>query len=187
MIILEGPDGAGKTTLMNDLLEAFPIDQHERASTSEGGPVDNIFEWAQADVETWTVQPLSFYDRHPVISEPIYGTILRGGYDPKFDSREGQLLRHKLNWRALTIVCLPPVGVVIKNLQSEKQMKGVDDHIFDIYLAYQQRLITHGEGLPHTVFHYDYTENELSEFDDLCEIIEAHMVRWNRKNKGRIA
>lgn len=188
MIILEGPDGAGKTTLLQDLLDTFPsIEEHERASTSMGGPVKDIFEWAVADVETWTVQPLSFYDRHPLISEPIYGTILRGGYDRRFDGHEGHPIKQKLVHRALTVMCLPPISNVVNNVKHEQQMDGVDGHITELYMAYNNRLLTHGEMMPHTVFHYDYTQSLTDEFDDLCEIIEAHLTRWNRKHKGRIA
>jgi hypothetical protein len=190
MIILEGPDGAGKSTLLDQLIDAFPsIESHERASTSVGGPVDNIFDWALADVETWNMQPLSFYDRHPLVSEPIYGNLLRGGVDERFGQPEGQQLYNKLHNRALIVYCLPQVSTVVKNVRKnvKDQMSGVSDQIHSIYLAYQHRLITHGEVQPHTAFHYDYEADMIDEFDDLCEIVEAHLTRWTRKSKGRIA
>lgn len=190
MIILEGPDGAGKTTLMEQLLDAFPsIEHHERASTSTGGPVDNIFNWAEADVETWPVQPLSFYDRHPLISEPIYGTILRGNVDPRFGDVAGANLMHKLNSKALVVYCLPEFSTVFANIQKNEadQLSGVGENIWDIYESYRQRMFTHAHYMPHTAFHYDYESDLMDEFDDLCEIIEAHLTRWTRKSKGRIA
>lgn len=190
MIVLEGPDGAGKSTLLSQLLDAFPsIEEHERASTSKGGPVDNIFDWAEADVETWAMQPLSFYDRHPLVSEPIYGTILRGGCDKRFGQQEGHQLANKLHNRSLIVYCLPQISTVVQNVKGNEsdQLSGVSDNIFDIYLAYQNRMFTHSEIKPHTMFHYDYEADMIDEFDDLCEIVEAHLTRWTRKQKGRIA
>lgn len=185
MIILEGCDGSGKTTLMANLLDQFPgIQEHARASTSTGGPVDNIFEWAQHDVETWSKQPLSFYDRHPLISEPIYGAVLRGGYDPRFD-RAGKVLTSKLTRNALVVICLPPLGLVKENIQAEAQLEGVDKSIVKLYGKYREKLLASHTLSPATTFHYDYSVDD--DLDDLYVTVEAYYARWNRRMNGRIA
>jgi hypothetical protein len=185
MIILEGPDGAGKTTLLANLLDQFPgIQEHARASTSTGGPVDNIFEWAQQDVESWAKQPLSFYDRHPLISEPIYGAVLRGTYDPRFD-RAGKVLNSKMTRNALVVICLPTLEMVTENVKAEAQLAGVEKSIAKLYGKYRDRLLAAHSLSPATTFHYDYSVED--DLDDLYVTVEGYYARWNRRMNGRIA
>lgn len=186
MIILEGPDGAGKTTLLLNLLDEFPsIEQHEKASSSTGGPVENIAAWAREDILSWPVQPLSFYDRHPMFSEPVYGRILRNGYDGWFDGADAKRLGDKMMARGLIVFCLPPIELVVENLGAEEQLGGVNDNILSLYTAYETYLPHFAKAFPHSVFHYDYTQD--TDFDQLHTTVEAHQIRWDRKNKGRKA
>ena len=186
MIILEGPDGGGKTTLLMNLLDEFPsIEQHAKASTSTGGPVDNIEVWAKEDVVTWPLQPLSFYDRHPMFSEPFYGSILRGGFHEWFGSTEAAELGQNMLTKGLIVFCLPKLETVTANLAAEEQLSGVVDHIDDLYNLYQRQMIGMAEDFPNTVFHYDY-ENP-TDYDDLLAVINAHQTRYNRKTNGRTA
>jgi len=182
MIILEGPDGAGKTSLMSTLLDRFPnIEEHARASTSKGGPVDNIFDWAHNDVMSWEQQRLSFYDRHPMISEPIYGPIVRDYVDPRFASFEGEDLGLRMLFDSLIIICLPSLEEVVANVtgNEQDQMSGVADNIGQIYAKYQL-LLTALRGR-RNVFWYDY--NRPLDLTQLMYVIEAHQIMWN-KNRG---
>jgi len=179
MIILEGPDGSGKTSLMSTLLDRFPgIEEHERASTSKGGPVENIFEWAQADILSWGVQPLSFYDRHPLISEPIYGEEIRGKFDGRFTDPEGEDLGMHMMFRGLIILCLPPQSEVVKNvtLNVDDQMSGVAEHIVPIWHEYQNLLmLSRGRQ---NVFWYDYTRP--GDLSKLLTVIQAYQIMWDK-------
>jgi len=186
MIILEGPDGAGKTTLLLNLLDEFPsIEQHAKASTSTGGPVANIAQWAKLDISSWPVQPLSFYDRHPMFSEPAYGQLIRNGYDGWFDGAEAKRAGIKMVNSGLIVFCLPPLDIVVENLKAEEQLSGVEDNIMHLWAAYESYLQHFSRNFPKSVFHYDYTRD--NDYDELHTIIEAHQVRWNRKNKGLMA
>jgi GTPase SAR1 family protein len=183
MIILEGPDGAGKTTLLLNLLDEFPsIEQHEKASTPTGGPVDNIAQWAKDDIKSWPAQPLSFYDRHPMISEPIYGSILRGTYDKWFQGADAQRVGQKMMLQGLVVFCLPSIETVIENLDAEEQLAGVEDNIGQLWGSYSAHLDYFATRFPNSVFHFDY--NRPTDFDELHTLIEAHQVRYNRRNKG---
>lgn len=185
MIVLEGVDGSGKTTLLASLLETFPgIEEHARASASVGGPLKDIHEWAKADLATQMLQPLSFYDRHPMFSEPIYGTICRNHVHDWFSSHEAHELGEEFLRKNLVVFCLPPLGVVLENVKVEAQMEGVHEHIDALYDMYLKTLIALRDAFPYNVFHYDYTVE--TDFEDLVSVVEAHYVRWNRKN-GRIA
>lgn len=137
MIILEGPDGAGKTTLLQSLANAFPqVPIHPRASSSVEGPVQNLYEWAVKDLDSWGEEATSFYDRHPLISEYIYGPVTRNAPSRGFVSRYATKLRQQLYHQALVIFCLPGQAVVRENVSKNPQMAGVVENIDRIYSMY---------------------------------------------------
>lgn len=182
MIVLEGPDGSGKTTLKDMLLERLDgVEEHERASTSKGGPVKHPFAWAEADVLSWDSQPFSLYDRHPFISEPIYGTVLRGGYDHQFNSEYGRDLGHEMCTRGLIVLCLPPLKEIRANVahNDEDQMSGVVQNIDEIALQYQ--IVQRHFSSRRNVFWYDYTRP--GDLEKLVTVAKAHQIMWN-KNRG---
>lgn len=179
MIILEGPDGGGKTTLLESLIDKFPsIMRHERASEGVKGPVADLYEWAHRDVHGWHSQTLSFYDRHPLISEYIYGPTIRGTIDARF---HGTPLRRTLARRALVIVCLPPLDAVRRAVSAERDMAGVHTHIDTIWTLYAS-LRAQWPVSPRLLF-YDYTERRLRS-DDLSTVhaaIHHHRATWEYK------
>lgn len=188
MIVLEGPDGSGKTTLLANLLDQFPtIEEHARASTSVGGPLPEIHDWAKQDLMTQMLQPLSFYDRHPMFSEPIYGRIIRDRVHDWFSSEESQLLGQTFIENSLIVVCLPKIENVVANTEEnfDDQMSGVVDHIGEIYSRYEQLLRFLVSMFPANVFHYDYTVD--TDLDDLKMLIDSHLTRHTRKKNGRLA
>lgn len=140
MIILEGPDGGGKTTLLNKLTRATGLPAHERASHSTKGPRDDLFLWTDNDIRTWHSQPLSIYDRHPLTSEHIYGPTVRGEIRPGFELTNPAIahMRRYLRRHALVILCLPPLETVRQNVTGDfDQMAGVLDNIDHIYECYR--------------------------------------------------
>ena len=132
MIVLEGADGAGKTTLLTHLQRRFPmIDTHERYSSSVGGPGDSLDIRIATDMNAlWSRAP-QFYDRHPFISEFIYGPIIRGKIKDGLDRIEMLPFRKRFYEEALIILCLPPFHEVHKNVNRDpdNQMAGVLPHI----------------------------------------------------------
>lgn len=174
-VIVEGPDGAGKTTLIKQLTERFPVTVHERACTSEGGPVTELYEWTEKNLaELVHVHTPMLYDRHPGFSELVYGPILRGDIGGCLDEstwREG--VHRVLRERAFVIWCLPPVGTVVTNLfhnyadNTAVQMDGVTEHIRELHAAYTaMSLVWNGPA-----FTYDYTK---SQHRKVIETIVSH-------------
>lgn len=179
MIILEGPDGAGKTTLISKLLSTVEgVKQHARAASSTGGPVDDIFEWAVEDVASWRTQPFSIYDRHPFISELIYGPTVRDYLDPKFRSPMSYQLREEFYDRALVVICLPDKEIARGNLGVNDQMSGVVENFDSIWHQYNNLRITLSRA-NRRVFWYDYTRKH--DFQKLAIVAQGHQIMWNKK------
>lgn len=157
-VIVEGPDGAGKDTFITDLLKAIPeLTQHERASDSVRGPVPNLAEWVSNDVGTMGVQPQSVYNRHPVISEPIYGTVVRYQPRPMFENPDWvRRAKHFISAHALLVLCLPPLSVVNTNVRliDTPQMPGVIERIGQLWSAYD------GLRWPGVMMRWDYTSGD---------------------------
>lgn len=177
MIIVEGPDGGGKTTLIQRIQEDFGIELGPKASDSLDGPVDNLPKWVDRDLFNWGYSPLRVYDRHPLISEPIYGTIVRGFIDEKFTT---QWLRNRLNLlrsMSLLIWCIPPYVEVSGNVFTDEQiqMKGVSDNIQEIWMLYSMHAsMWTGPGIV-----YDYTQQNRAPRDtQLANLIRRHVISW---------
>jgi hypothetical protein len=159
-IIVEGPDGAGKTTLVSDLHGHFPnMELHPRFCTSKDGPIAELSEAVYRDVKT---KPTHFiYDRHPTVSEYVYNTaiperIIR----PSFLSDSMGRVRSRVARHSLLIWCLPPFPEVKRNTErdAEDQMPGVVENIDRIYTQYlMHRIMWPGRSVV-----YDYTRSEAS-------------------------
>lgn len=159
-IIIEGMDGTGKSTLLDKLLWEFKLLRPARkASTSIGGPVANLDEWVTNDIEEMATRPASVYDRHPLVSEPVYGPICRQRLPGKFnhkwwlDTQTRHIAHH-----CLLLFCNPPGDVVMRNVlaNQDDQMPGVVDNYADLYRAYN----TAANAWPGVQLRYDYTRSD---------------------------
>lgn len=142
-IIVEGPDGAGKTTLINHLSEVLELSIHAKASTSVEGPVKNLFDWVNKDMSSlWGPDggPVSvIYDRHPVISEPIYGRIVRGNVQYPFEEESFiSTISQAICDSAVVVWCLTDLDTVTRNVfaNAPDQMPGVTAKIAKVHQAY---------------------------------------------------
>jgi GTPase SAR1 family protein len=187
MIVIEGPDGAGKTTLKERLFNDIPaLDQVERHCDTHG-PVTNLRDWVEFQLITPNqIRPTHVYDRHALISEPIYGPIIRGNMVQGFDD-EGWYSRMWNYFLTITpspvfIFCLPPLSDVRINVKAAEQMKGVTKHINPIYWAYHMLYIRMAEASfyrnAYTAIKWDYTvfDNEM-EYQSIRRYIE-----WKIRN-----
>lgn len=177
-LVVEGPDGAGKTTLIRQLQEDFHWKLAPRFSTSTGGPLDDIYHRTMSNMSKPTY---GIYDRHPVISEPIYALNLERPLDPGFMSIE----YHRMRTRFFTgdpqmnipgarlILCLPPKRVIRKNLRAEVQLAGVEGNIGGLIQSYKDigHHISAGRW-PGWAYLYDYTKPHAYELlkENLCQI-----------------
>ena len=169
MVIIEGVDNSGKTTLANTLSQHFNYPLiHSPGHCSE------MLDWAKAHLLTGGYR---IYDRFPCISEHIYGPVIRGR--DEFKSVLGKkIMTLFLDKNPLIIYCKPPDSVIRANMG--EQMGGVEDNILSLILNYNRTVIyLRAWGL--LVIKYDYTEKSEIGWENLISIISY------RKGKGKIS
>jgi len=138
VVIFEGPDGAGKTTLAKAV--AKDID----AVYVHCGPFPNVtFNLGRLYAEAMLPALLGY--RNVVLdrswlSEPIYGDAFRGGYS-RLSPVDMRML-DRLAWRcaAQVVNCRPPWEVVKENYLSRRaqEMLTTTNQLTDVYQAYRE-------------------------------------------------
>jgi hypothetical protein len=154
MIIIEGPDGAGKTTLINNLSSFFGLPVAPRVVRQDTTPMVNLREWVDTNLAQGFQRII--FDRHRLISEPIYGTIMPNkivdhGFWERRWLKEAMTRFHDI--RPLVIYCLPPLGTVVRNIVSDPNNNEVRPHIEQIYRAYVAQIVRSPD-----CFVWDYTK-----------------------------
>lgn len=160
MIVVEGPDGSGKTELCNWIAEEFDL-EYRRAPTlsSEKGPDDAVPTW-------WAEQLLGdtsdggVYDRTFFISEPLYQLATPGRQ--LLRDRQFMALGLKRLWSQcdLLIFCLPGWEVERQNLEDVNRLalQGVDSlQLEKISWAYAYQYQLFAECYYERVTLWDYT------------------------------
>jgi thymidylate kinase len=142
IVLLEGPDGCGKTTLAQKLVEKYDGEYHHC------GVVKNIFQLHLNTVRRClTDDRLHIIDRL-YVSEYVYGNVYRDGesYDTKGFANA---FPHKVIY-----VCIPTVDYLLHHkLKSEREM--FKDKQMEVYDAYANYFKLHTPG-----YVYDYTEGK---------------------------
>lgn len=149
IVIVEGPDGAGKSTVAENL-DGF--------ETIHFGPVtDPYYEYREA-LKYATGRDVVFDRIWP--SEVVYGETLRDG--SRLSECHLRLLRRRaLSQGVVIIKCLPPEGAVVSNVRDSKQMDGVKSFVNKIYDGY----VAYNTPLP--VMTHDYTSRVVPDEDEV--------------------
>jgi predicted HAD superfamily Cof-like phosphohydrolase len=131
IIIVEGPDGAGKTTLINRLQKDLNVITIKSPRPRDYHDCKDLLARTMLIAENTNI----LCDRIGIISEPIYGPICRGTHPfPTWDESHEMLAL--IN--PIIIWCQPDVSVCEDNLDSQPQMNGVIEHIDDLCDAYSK-------------------------------------------------
>lgn len=170
IIIVEGMDGTGKTTLVQQL--AHRLDMKPKKFVKSSGPDEDykltlvasttseIYELETASAEGRSIKRL--YDRFPLISEAIYGSILRG--HNCFGDRYYSLRSRLLALKTVIIYCRPEKDVIQNNVQQVPQMSGVLEHFDELLDAYDKLFLEFTETPVNSyITIFDYTRDKIEE------------------------
>ncbi len=143
MIIIEGMDNTGKTTLIHQLSQQFKLPSARTGTyPRKVSDILNWHNWASAAPRTLIL------DRHPAISDLVYGPILRGSTCSTHEIARVAREDHYL------VYCCPPFGTVQRSYHEREQMEGTEENLMQIYTEYQKVML---EIAPD--FIYDFTNH----------------------------
>jgi energy-coupling factor transporter ATP-binding protein EcfA2 len=136
MIVVEGPDGSGKTTLVKKIAHTLNLPIAQRVVTKQTQPMRDLQAWVDDNLDQG-LRP-TLYDRHRLISEPIYGPVLRKRMQPGFDDWRWLSYRQQKfrNLKPLVIFCIPPLNIVRETVLEDEDNKVVWDHVDTLYWLY---------------------------------------------------
>jgi ABC-type sugar transport system ATPase subunit len=160
LIILEGPDGAGKTTLLNTLRDKLPFYAGFIRTNSKARTLGELIHMGVdlIDLGAPINKPPFIVDRHPFISEWVYGPILRG--DRLFPYNLEKVYDRYLNpIEALIVYCRPDNLTVYQNVQRVDQRIGIRREIQQIIQSYDATMLEL-KSLGADIVEYDYTQGK---------------------------
>lgn len=193
MIIIEGPDGAGKTTLVEKLLKHYDFAREGPRGTRDRsllytvtvpdtfGAINRAIR-ATSSPSTTVRRDLCVWDRL-YFSEMVYAPIV--GRPCEFSTGQQDFIGAILETIGCPIIlCLPPVETVKENALAAEQMKGVKENIEGIWRAYDDLYYT----MPNQTAVYDYTgqANNRVNLDSIVRGIDAYLEKraereWSQK------
>lgn len=116
MIIIEGMDNGGKSTLVETLTKEFNLPSIKSYRPRIEADIHQFHNWASACPATIIL------DRHPAISDLVYGHILRGRSLSTLQIARGCRANNTL------IYCRPSNRTILHSLNERTHLAGVTDH-----------------------------------------------------------
>lgn len=152
-IIVEGPDGAGKTTLIQSLLDTEPTQ-----------PVRNKMEDKQ-DFDQWWPEILNWHGNVFVplhdrffYSELVYGPVIRGCIKAKMTTIVR--VQKELRSGAALIYCRPSFAAIQAAASDKPQMAGVLDNLEILVKEYDTLLMQEATEYGRRFYLYDWQADE---------------------------
>ena len=175
MIVFEGPDGAGKTTLLKHIAKQYNLKIAPRVVGTDTQPMVDLREWVEDNLARDRYNMNTIFDRHRLISEPIYSVAMGGERDDRF--WDLHWLKRSMDkfydCEPFIVWCLPPYDVVVRNCEDDSNefVRPFTKKIYRGYLAEMARWAGMPQGWQLT---YDYHNHDLgdfmAEFDTLYDL-----------------
>lgn len=140
MIILEGPDRAGKTTL-GDLIANRHVSQKYHLGGSKIVRRQVVRHWGLVDAEMWRYA--KYRDKNIVYDRMVIGSMVYAfkhdmhNIEPVTEAEYGAWLKWLTYTESLLICCLPPLDVILDRMQEGEAYIGTDEMIL-VYRSYQR-------------------------------------------------
>lgn len=171
IVILEGPDGAGKTTLSETLREH--LQKSKMTHVVKHGPYNNISPEELCRIYFRSMSHALTYNDHVILdrcwlSEPIYGNVYRDGKNRIDVPRRRMLERTALARGAVVVHCQPDFEVCLKAFSARLDDEYLDTvkQLKQVYEEYDSL----GQGTSLPVVHYDFTRDKIEDlYDQLQE------------------
>jgi len=174
MIIVEGMDNSGKTTLCNKLVELLPGHHIEKISETRRPTQEEYIKYFGESLMEGEDLRSIIRDRSSWVSELVYGDVLRGG--SVLGKGHMELLKTYIHSRVFCIVyCNPPRETLLKNMG--EQMDEVKEQVevlctqYDGVMQFIWGCIQSSPNPGVILLDYNWTDpntdDKLSEFIDL--------------------
>lgn len=179
MIIIEGPDGSGKTTLINRLSKDLDIPIMPRVVGTDTKPLDvDIKQWVEDNTDGF--KPV-LYDRHRMISEGIYGPLF-GRVSKEFEDEEWlqKMMDRFVKSDPILIFCSAPYVVAWDNIVDDEDNSIFKDNeaaFARIYFGYFELFhLFHDYEHFRRMTAFDYTADDSEEhYQDILEAIKLSL------------
>ena len=176
MIIIEGPDNAGKTTLMKQLMEDFDLkqaplkfDPHDKEDVPKEVVdfYDKVMDYMGYKTEDELINEV--WDR-VYFSELVYGPLKRGEVGL---TQEQALMVPKIiqAHRPLIIMCMTHKANIINNLAERQQY--VDYHEIGEMIDRYNNLLNEMEAFTPYFYRYDYKYNS---YENVRRYVELYLM-----------
>jgi hypothetical protein len=173
MIIIEGMDNTGKSVLQDRLCLEYGLEGVHSPGPHES---DTVLSWI---IESFNKDRgvLIIFDRFPLVSEAIYGPIIRG-HNVFDESPLGLQLQKRMQEevKPLIVYCKPPEEYVTK-WNDRDQMAGVIENYQKLLFAYDnlmERLRINFSVVPYNYCHED-------DYGKVLDKIDNHIQWWIRE------
>lgn len=177
MILVEGCDGTGKTTLVQSLKQDLGLSVGQRGTANR----DELYKVTRPDTYTALANAVGGYhspyiwDRLGPISDPIYSRVM--GRDCAFKRSEIEYFKHIAEAvKFPIIICHVPLEVAEENQLQSHQMEGVDANypfLHGLYEGVRDHLLTWKPSC-HV---YDYRVK--GAYDELLEKMKTYLINRN--------
>lgn len=165
LIVVEGVDGSGKSTLMEnarlEITKRYFIQVRHSCRPLSIAHLNNLLSVVEHARDYVDVM----LDRHPLISEPIYAGLLRPGTDLTIHADRWKTFEDRAVHLAHTveriIYCRPSLEAVKRNVSVNPQLFGVVDKIDALYECYDRAMDAYGRFLPVVEYNYQIQDCQL--------------------------
>lgn len=174
MIIVEGMDNTGKTTLIQRLIRE--VGRGYLSAMVSLGPNRTLleqFHWNDKQIALAKMGgPLTVYDRFLPICDGVYGPIVRKGSLWNINHLVIDQLLNEVN--PLIIYCRPSKTKIIGFEDGRDQMEGVVENAEKLLESYDEHMAKL-KSMGYTIVEYDYTTNEVkgaNNFDYIAKQVQ---------------